>query len=104
MQKKALFFAFFILCLVLFGLPYTITLIKILKCENMDTLKHSKWSTSDLEEFLTIQQARERLQCSRSTIYNLLKARRFHKFKLNAGTRLSAKEIQDYMEQQKQTF
>lgn len=99
-----LFCTFFILYLDPIRLPHTIAVIKILINVNMETLTHSKWATSRLEEFLTIQQARERLNCCRSTIYNLIRDKKIHKFKLNAGTRLSAKEIQDYMEQQKQLF
>lgn len=68
----------------------------------MNTDVKTRKTHSTLEEFLTIQEARERLRCSRTTIYNLIKSGEIHKYKLQAGSRLSARELQDYMERQKQ--
>lgn len=64
-------------------------------------IKHKK-ENSSLEEYLTFQKAQEKLQCSRGTLYNLIKRKEIHKFKIQAGSRLSARELQDYMERQKQ--
>ena len=68
----------------------------------METEVKNRKTHSTLEEFLTIKQVRDRLQCSRTTIYNLIKSGKIHKYKLQAGSRLSARELQDYMERQKQ--
>lgn len=64
-------------------------------------IKHKKQNSS-LEEYVTFQQAQEKLSCSRGTLYNLIKSNEVSKYKIQAGSRLSARELQDYMERQKQ--
>jgi len=58
---------------------------------------------SSLEEYITLKQAQAKLNCSRGTLYNIIKTDgSVHKYKIQGGTRLSVLELQDYMERQKQ--
>jgi len=68
----------------------------------MNTQVKNKNQHSNLEEYVTFQQAQSKLNCSRGTLYNLIKSGEISKYKIQAGSRLKVKEIQEYMERQKQ--
>lgn len=67
----------------------------------MDTFFKTK-NQKTLDGYLTVQQAQRLLQCSKSTIYGLFKSGEIHKYKLMSGSRINVRELQDYMERQKQ--
>lgn len=62
----------------------------------------NKNQNSSLEEYVTFKQAQAKLKCSRGTLYNLIKGKKLTKYKIQAGSRLSVRELQEYMERQKQ--
>jgi len=67
----------------------------------MDTFFKTK-NPKTLDGYLTVQQAQELLQCSKSTIYGLFKSGEIQKYKLMSGSRINARELLEFMERQKQ--